>query len=101
MLRIQRSGNGEVVFTLSGQMDEEPMAELETLISSEANGRPIIPNLRDLTLVDEKCYNLPSALRSKQHRPEEVPGIRARVDQCTTTRKLVTKTGPWRLTSNV
>ncbi|MCU1232660.1 MAG: hypothetical protein JWP63_627 [Candidatus Solibacter sp.] len=55
MLRIQRSGNGEVVFTLSGQMDEEPMAELETLISSEANGRPIILDLRDLTLVDESA----------------------------------------------
>ena len=36
MLRIQRSANGEVVFTLSGQMDED-VAELETLISSEAN----------------------------------------------------------------
>ena len=39
MLRIQRSANGEVVFTLSGQMDEEAIAELETLISSEADGR--------------------------------------------------------------
>jgi anti-anti-sigma regulatory factor len=55
MLRIQRSANGEVVFTLSGQMDEEPMAELETLISSEANGRPIILDLKDLTLVNENA----------------------------------------------
>ncbi len=55
MLRIQRSENGEVVFTLSGQMDEEPMAELETLISSEVNGRPIILDLKDLTLVNENA----------------------------------------------
>ena len=55
MLRIQRSENGEVVFTLSGQMDEEPIAELETLISSEENGRRIILDLKDLTLVNENA----------------------------------------------
>ena len=55
MLRIQRSANREVVFTLSGQMDEDPIAELETLISSEANGRRIILDLKHLTLVDENA----------------------------------------------
>ena len=55
MLRIQRSENGEVVFTLSGQMDEEPIAELETLISSEENGRRIALDLKDLTLVNENA----------------------------------------------
>ena len=55
MLRIQRSENGEVVFTLSGQMDEEPMAELKTMISSETNGRRIILDLKDLTLVNENA----------------------------------------------
>ena len=55
MLRIQRSENGEVVFTLSGQMDEDPIAELETLISSEENGRRIILDLKDLTLVNENA----------------------------------------------
>ena len=53
MLRIQRSANGEVVFTLSGQMDEESIAELETLINSEASGRRVILDLKDLTLVNE------------------------------------------------
>ncbi len=52
MLRIQRSENGEVVFTLSGQMDEEAIAELETLINSEATGRRIVLDLKDLTLVN-------------------------------------------------
>jgi hypothetical protein len=55
MLRIQRSENGEVVFTLSGQMDDDPIAEMETLISSEANGRRIILDLKDLTLVNENA----------------------------------------------
>jgi anti-anti-sigma regulatory factor len=51
MLRIQRSANGQVVFTLSGRMDEEDIPELETLIRSEANGRRIVLDLKDLTLV--------------------------------------------------
>ena len=55
MLRIQRSANGEVVFTLSGQMDEESIAELETLINSETNGRRIVLDLKDLTLVNENA----------------------------------------------
>ena len=53
MLRIQRSANREVVFTLSGQMDDESITELETLINSEANGRRIVLGLRDLTLANE------------------------------------------------
>jgi len=43
--------NGEVVFTLSGRMDEEDIAALETLIRSEGDGRPIILDLKDLTLI--------------------------------------------------
>jgi anti-anti-sigma regulatory factor len=55
MLRIRRSESGEVVFTLSGQMDDEPIAELERLISSEANGSRIVLDLKDLTLVNENA----------------------------------------------
>jgi hypothetical protein len=51
MLRIQRSTNAGVVFTLSGQMDEEDIAELETLIKSEANRGRIVLDLKNLTLV--------------------------------------------------
>jgi hypothetical protein len=50
MLRIQRSANGQVVFTLSGRMDQEDIAELETIVNSETDGRPIILDLKDLTL---------------------------------------------------
>ena len=51
MLKIQRTANGEVVYTLSGEMDEEHIAELETLIRSEASGRRIVLDLKALTLV--------------------------------------------------
>jgi anti-anti-sigma regulatory factor len=52
MLRIQRTANGEVVFKLSGRMDAENLAELKALLESEAKGRRIALDLKDLTLVD-------------------------------------------------
>jgi hypothetical protein len=51
VLRIRRSSNGQVAFTLSGQIDEERIAELEALIKSEVKGRQIALVLKDLTLV--------------------------------------------------
>jgi hypothetical protein len=57
MLRIERSANGAVVFTLSGRMDDGDIAELETLIESEEKGAQIILDLRDLTLVNQDAVN--------------------------------------------
>jgi len=51
MLKIQRASNGQVVFRLSGEMAEEQIAELEAIIRSEATGRRIVLDLKDLTLV--------------------------------------------------
>ena len=53
MLRIQRSANGEVVFTMSGQMDAESIVELETLINAEAKGSRIVLDLKDVTLAND------------------------------------------------
>lgn len=52
MLKITRAVNGEVVIKLSGRMDLENIAELETLVRKEADGRRIVLDLKDLTLVD-------------------------------------------------
>ena len=57
MLKITRAANGEVVFKLSGQMDAENLTELETLMTSEADGRRIVLDLRDLTLVDQDAVS--------------------------------------------
>ena len=51
MLKIQRSSNGQVTYMLSGQIEEEDIAELEALIRSEAKGRRIVLDLKNLTLV--------------------------------------------------
>jgi anti-anti-sigma regulatory factor len=53
MLRIRRSSNGEVHFSLSGRIGSENVAELESLILAEGNGRPIIIDLKDVTLAGE------------------------------------------------
>jgi hypothetical protein len=53
MLRISRSSNGQVVFKLSGRMGLEEIAKLETLIRSEASGRHIVLDLKDVTLAGQ------------------------------------------------
>ena len=55
MLKIKRAANGQVVFTLSGRMDAENVADLKTLFGSEPKGRRVILDLKDLTLVDREA----------------------------------------------
>jgi hypothetical protein len=57
MLKIQRTSNGQVVFALSGRIDEGHLAELETLIRSETGGRRIALDLKDLTLAGQEAIN--------------------------------------------
>jgi anti-anti-sigma regulatory factor len=53
MLKIQMSAkNEEVVYRLSGRMDAENVAELQSVLSSEVDGRRRVLDLRELTLVD-------------------------------------------------
>jgi hypothetical protein len=53
MLRVRRTTNGDVVFTLSGQIDKEHIAELEVLIGAEGKNRRIILDLKDMTLTGQ------------------------------------------------
>jgi hypothetical protein len=53
MFRIHRLENGEVVFTISGRIEAEHIAELETLIGAEGKGRRIILDLKDMTLTGQ------------------------------------------------
>jgi hypothetical protein len=57
MLKIQRKANGGVLFTLSGRMSTEDVAELKTLFGSEQKGRRIVLDLKDLTLVDRDAVS--------------------------------------------
>ncbi len=53
MLRISRKANGDVVFSLSGRIGVENIAELEALIAAEGKDRSITLDLKDLTLIGE------------------------------------------------
>jgi anti-anti-sigma regulatory factor len=53
MFRVHRSTNGEVVLTISGRIDAENIADLETLIGAEEKGRRIILDLKDMTLTGQ------------------------------------------------
>ena len=58
MLKIQRSSNGQVTYMLSGQIEEEDIAELEALIRSEAKGRRIVLGLKNLTLAMQSSFSI-------------------------------------------
>jgi anti-anti-sigma regulatory factor len=53
MLKIHRSANGEVVFTLSGRLDHNSTTELEDLIGAETKTKQIVLDLKDLTLAGQ------------------------------------------------
>jgi hypothetical protein len=52
MLRIERSANGQVVFTLSGRMQTEDIEQFRQLLVVETPGQQLLFNLRDVTLVN-------------------------------------------------
>jgi hypothetical protein len=53
MLKIDRSANGRIVFTVSGRIEAEDIKQLQQLLASEAPGKQLVLNLRDVTLVNE------------------------------------------------
>ena len=58
MFRIQRSANGKViVFTLSGRIKAERLAELEELLGSEAGDHKLFLDLKEVKLVDRDAIN--------------------------------------------
>jgi hypothetical protein len=79
--------NGQVVLVLSGRMAQDDIAELEALISSEAGDRPLVLDLKDVTLVGQDAINFLERLRSGRHHAQELPRIRQRADHQTTTRE--------------
>lgn len=57
MLKIQRSSNAQVTYLLSGQIEEEDIAELEAFIRSEAKGHRIVLDLKNLMLVGQDAID--------------------------------------------
>jgi anti-anti-sigma regulatory factor len=53
VLKIQRSDNGRVVFTLSGRIETEDIEELQQLLALETAGQQLVLDLRNVTLVNQ------------------------------------------------
>jgi hypothetical protein len=73
MLKIQRSSNGHVVFTVSGQMDEDDIAEIEVLLRSEKSDRRIVLDLKDLTLAGRDAIRLLARCEAEGIKLEKCP----------------------------
>jgi anti-anti-sigma regulatory factor len=52
MLKIQRTTNGDAVFTVSGRLEADNFSELSALLAAEQGGRTRALDLKDVVFVD-------------------------------------------------
>ena len=82
MLRIERSANGQVIFTLSGRMQTEDIEQFQQLLVGETLGRPLMFNLRYVTLVNQDAVAFLAHCEAKGIKLEDCPlYIRNWIDQ--------------------
>lgn len=53
VLKIQYTGNGEAVLTVSGRLQADHLGELAALIDADRSGGTLVLDLKDLLRVDE------------------------------------------------
>lgn len=81
MLRIQRSSKRGVVFSLSGRIETEDVAELQRLFSLEAVGQDITLDLQEITLVDRDAVKFLARCEAESIKLENCPAyIREWID---------------------
>ena len=73
MLRIERSANGQVVFTLSGRMQTEDVEQFQQLLSVELPEQSVVFDLRDVTLVNQDAVTFLADCEAKGIRLEGCP----------------------------
>ena len=82
MLRIERSANRPVVFTLSGRMQTEDIEQVQQLLVVETPGQPVKFDLRDVTLVNQDAVTFLAGCEVKGIELESCPlHIRNWIDQ--------------------
>ena len=82
MLRTQRTGNGQVLFTLSGRIETEDIKQLQELLAVETTGLPLIWNLKDVTLVNQDAVKFLGRCEDDGIKLENCPlHIRTWIDQ--------------------
>jgi len=82
MLKIQRSCNGEVVFSLVGRVEPEHVEELQRLLLLEVAGEGIALDLEDVTLIDRDAVKFLARCEAENIRLKNCPGyVRAWIDR--------------------
>ena len=73
MLRIQRSANGRIVFTLSGRIEAEDVKELRQLLALEEAGQRVVLDMRDVTLVNQDAVKFLAGCEADSIKLENCP----------------------------
>ena len=82
MLKIDRSANGRIIFTLSGRIEAEDIKQLQQLLASEAAGKQLVLNLRDVTLVNQDAIRFLARCEADRIMLENCPAyIRQWIEQ--------------------
>jgi anti-anti-sigma regulatory factor len=82
MLKILRSVNGGVAFTLSGRIEAKDVGELQQLLALEKAGQHVVMDLRDVTPVNQDAITFLGSCEADSMKLENCPAyIREWVDQ--------------------
>ena len=82
MLKIRRSANGKIVFTLSGRIEIEDVAELQRLLALELSDRNLALDLADVTLVNQEAIDFLSGCERCGIKVEHCPAyVREWIEQ--------------------
>ncbi len=80
MLKIQRTANGDVVFTVSGRLEADNISELSALLAAEQDGRTRVLDLKDVVLVDGDVVRFLCTCVKRQHRDSELSAVHPSLD---------------------
>jgi hypothetical protein len=82
MLRIERSANGQVVFTISGRMQTEDIEQFQQLLVVETPGQQLMLDLQHVTIVNQDAVTFLADCEAKGIKVESCPlYIRNWIDQ--------------------
>ena len=82
MLRTRRTGNGRVLFTLSGRIETEDIKQLQQLLDVETSGQQLILDLRDVMLVNQEAVEFLRRCQTDGIKLENCPlHVRRWIDQ--------------------
>ena len=73
MLKIQRSANGKVIFTLSGRIEAEDVKDLRQLLALETEGQHLVLDLRNVTLVNQGAVEFLACCEADSIKLENCP----------------------------